>query len=44
MEACSCGGEKQNMDEFEFELHRVKQQLPSVQYCVASSPSWRTYN
>ncbi|KAH1230927.1 Nucleobase-ascorbate transporter 4 [Glycine max] len=40
MEACSCGGEKQNMDEFEFELHRVKQQLPSVQYCVASSPSW----
>uniref|UniRef100_K7LLF0 Nucleobase-ascorbate transporter 4 n=1 Tax=Glycine max TaxID=3847 RepID=K7LLF0_SOYBN len=28
------------MDEFEFELHRVKQQLPSVQYCVASSPSW----
>lgn len=25
----------------EFEPHPVKDQLPGVDYCVSSSPSWR---
>ena len=27
----------------EFQPHPVKEQLPGVQYCVTSNPSWRTY-
>lgn len=27
----------------EFQPHPVKDQLPGVDYCVTSSPSWRMY-